>query len=80
MPKRKTSDKQFEDLSKSIDLEKFKHSVQSNFGDFSDPRVTNRCIYPAWYLFLVILSGYLAGCNTIADIAHFAVELTGLLI
>ena len=72
MPKRKTSDKQFADLSKAIDLENFKRSVQSNFEDFPDPRLTNRCIYPAWYLFLVILSGYLAGCNTIADIAHFA--------
>ncbi len=72
MPKRKTSDKQFADLSKAIDLEKFIRNVRSNFEDFPDPRIANRCIYTAWYLFLIILSGYLAGCNTIADIAHFA--------
>ena len=29
-----------------------------------------------WYLFLIILSGYLSGCDTVADIAHFA-ELRG---
>lgn len=72
MPKRKTHDKQFADLSKEIDLKKFTQNVMSSFVDFADPRVGNRCIYPAWYLFLIILSGYLAGCNTIADIAHFA--------
>jgi predicted transposase YbfD/YdcC len=72
MPKRKITDKQFSDLQKDIDLEKFKESVKSNFSDFPDPRDCKRCIYPMWYLFLVVLSGYLAGCNTIADIAHFA--------
>ncbi len=72
MPKRKTSDKHFLDLTKEIDLEQFKENVKSNFADFPDPRISTRCFYPAWYLFLVILSGYLAGCNTISDIAHFA--------
>jgi predicted transposase YbfD/YdcC len=72
MPKRKTLDKKFTDLQKEIDLEKFLENIKSNFKDLSDPRIDNRCTYPMWYLFLVILSGYLAGCNTIADIAHFA--------
>ncbi len=72
MPKRKTSDKQFIELEKEINLEKFASSVKSSFSDFPDPRIETRCIYPIWYLFLIVLSGYLAGCNTIADIAHFA--------
>lgn len=72
MPKRKISDKNFADLQEEIDLEKFKESVKSNFANFPDPRIDKRCIYPMWYLFLITLSGYLAGCNTIADIAHFA--------
>jgi predicted transposase YbfD/YdcC len=72
MPKRKTSDKQFIELEKEIDLEKFSINIKSSFSDFPDPRIETRCIYPMWYLFLVILSGYFAGCNTIADIAHFA--------
>ena len=37
MPKRKTSDKKFADLTQDIDLEKFKRSVQSDFADFPDP-------------------------------------------
>ena len=72
MAKRKTTDKQFKELSEIIDLEKFKDNVRSNFEDFPDPRLSSRCVYPAWYLFLIILGGYLAGCNTISDIAHFA--------
>lgn len=74
MPKRKTSDKNFADLQTEFDMENFQESIKSNFKDFPDPRVDSRCKFPMWYLFFVILSGYLAGCNTIADIAHF-VEL-----
>lgn len=70
--RRKRSDKEFANLTKEIDLEKFQASVKGRFASFSDPRATGRCLYPAWYLFLVILSGYLAGCNTIDDIAYFA--------
>lgn len=72
MPKRKTSDKQFADLSQQIDLEIFRSSIRSNFQYFPDPRISGRCIYPTWYLFLIILSGYLSGCNTISDLAHFS--------
>jgi predicted transposase YbfD/YdcC len=69
---RKKKDKEFADLTQDIDVEKFRVSVRGAFADFSDPRAVTRCVYPAWFMFLVILSGYLAGCNTIADIAHFA--------
>jgi len=72
MPKRKTSTKTFHNLQNEIDPSKFLESVKSNFQEYPDPRIKGRCVYPMWYLFLVILSGYLAGCNTIADIAHFA--------
>ena len=46
-------------------------NLKSNFLDFPDPRKW-ACIYPAWYLVLIILCGYLSGCNTISDITHFA--------
>lgn len=72
MARRKRSDKEFVDLTQEIDVEKFRASVKGGFSDFPDPRIASRCIYPAWYLFLVILAGYLAGCNTIDDIACFA--------
>ncbi len=71
MAKRK-KDQEFANLTQEIDVEKFRASVRGGFADFPDPRVAGRCVYPTWFMFLVILSGYLAGCNTIADIAHFA--------
>lgn len=70
MPKRKTADKEYQDLTKDIDIIALQDNVKVFFLQFPDPR--NRWIYPAWYLILVILCGYLSGCNTIADIAHFA--------
>lgn len=72
MPKRKTGDKKFAELTQEIDLDRFRTTVMSNFVDFEDPRIQQRCIYPPWYLFLIILCGYLGGCNTVSDIAYFA--------
>src|SRR5262245_28665250 len=69
---KKKKDQGFADVTQEIDVEKFKASVRGGFVDFPDPRIVGRCVYPAWYMFLVILSGYLAECNTIADIAQFA--------
>jgi hypothetical protein len=42
MPGRKTSDKNFADLQKEIDLERFRESVRSDFADFPDPRLNKR--------------------------------------
>lgn len=70
MPKRKTIDKIYKDLTQDIDVQALQESIQTFFLHFPDPR--QRWIYPAWYLILLILCGYLCGCNTIADIAHFA--------
>lgn len=70
MPKRKTIDKTYQDLIQDIDVNALQESIKAFFAHFPDPR--QRWIYPAWYLILLILSGYLCGCNTIADIAHFA--------
>lgn len=85
MPKRRSSDAHFIELTQEIDLEKLKISIQSNFSDFPDPRRGGNILYPAWYLLFVILCGYLAGGNTIEDLAHFAdlkrdwiAELTGI--
>lgn len=70
MPKRKTVDQDYQDLTKDIDVIALQENIKAFFLQFPDLR--NRWIYPAWYLILVILCGYLSGCNTIADIAHFA--------
>ena len=70
MPSRKTIDKSYQDIIKDIDMIAFQINVKAFFQHFSDPR--RRCIYPALYLILLILCVYLSGCNTVADIAHFA--------
>lgn len=70
MPKRKIVDKEYADLTKEIDIPTLQANIQAFFSNF--PEVRRRCVYPGWYLILVILCGYLSGCNTISDIAHFA--------
>lgn len=70
MPKRKTVDKEYQELT-NVDLSALKESVQNFFPDFPDPRIQSKCLYPAWYLILVILCGYLSNCNTVTDIAYF---------
>lgn len=72
MPKRRTSDKQFADLTQEIDIEGFRDAIKADFANFPDPRRGGNVRYPAWYLILVILCGYLAGGNTIEEIADFA--------
>ena len=71
MPKRKTADKDYQDFTKDIDVSVLQENVRAFFSQFPDPRCNERITYPAWYIILVILCGYLSGCNTIADIAHF---------
>ena len=72
MPKRKTLDGEYQDLIKDIDVHALQENIRTFFLEFPDPRNIDRCVYPAWYLILIILCGYLSGCNTVADIAHFA--------
>src|SRR5437016_4841580 len=72
MARKKSLDNQFRNLIEEIDLERFRDSVKSNFADFPDPRKTSQCLFPAWYLILILLCGYLAGCNTLDEITHFA--------
>lgn len=74
MPRRKYQDDIFRDLTKEFDSKEFADSIKAVFADFPDPRQRGKVIYPIWYLLLVILSGYLAGCDdidAIVDFAHF---------
>lgn len=74
LPKRKTADKEYRDLTQDIDIKNLQDNVKKVFLNFEDPRRSP--IYPTWYLVLILLCGYLSGCNTVADIAHYA-ELRG---
>lgn len=70
MPSRKTTDKKYQELICDIDVVSLQENVKKFLEHFPDPR--RRWLYPAWYLILLILCGYLSGGNTVADIAYFA--------
>jgi predicted transposase YbfD/YdcC len=65
-------DQTFIDLTQEIDLVKLQASLQTSLANFPDPRLAERSLYPSWYLILIIFTGYLANCDTVADIAWFA--------
>lgn len=71
MPKPKSINKEFLELSAALDVKKFAESVRGKFHDFVDYRREGKIFYPSWYIILGALSGYLAGCDTIQDIAVF---------
>lgn len=71
MAKRKAKDQDFEDLIK-VDLQNLKENARNFFSGFPDPRIETKCLYPFWYLILIVLCAYLSNCNTIADIAYFS--------
>lgn len=71
MPKPKSISKEFLELSGSIDVNKFAKSVRGAFHGFIDYQREGKIFYPAWYIILGALSGYLAGCDTLQDIAVF---------
>ena len=72
MPKRRSADPRFSELTKEIDVEQFRDSIPADFADFPDPRRETSIKYPAWCILFVVLSGYLAGGNNLGDVAHFA--------
>lgn len=71
MPSRKEINKEFLELSKAVDVKQFAEAVRGAFHDFIDYRKNEKIFYPAWYIILGVLCGYLSGCNTIQDITMF---------
>jgi predicted transposase YbfD/YdcC len=72
MPKRPTKDPKFSELKQDIDLKQFAASVKGAFLDADDPRQIAKTRYPFWFLILLLLCGYLGGCNTVSDLAIYA--------
>jgi len=63
-----------------VDIAALAAAAEEYFGDVEDPRIVERCVYPAWFLILVILVGTLAGGNTIWELAgwaHYNADLLG---
>jgi predicted transposase YbfD/YdcC len=72
MPSPKSISREFYDISKQFDSAAFAKSVLSSFQDFPDPRRTGAVLFPAWFIVLVVLCGFLSGCNTIQEISYFS--------
>jgi predicted transposase YbfD/YdcC len=73
MSRRKSIDPSILEAAKQFDSKQFVESVKGEFSDFPDPRRNKmRVLYPVWYLNLVILCGFFCGCNTIEEIAEYA--------
>jgi predicted transposase YbfD/YdcC len=71
MSKRPTKDPKFAKLKQDIDLELFALSIKGVFQDAEDPRQIAKTKYPFWFLMLLLLCGYLAGCNTVSDLTIY---------
>src|SRR5271154_6741679 len=73
MSRRKKMDSSILEASKHFDAQKFVEIIKGEFSDFPDHRVNQkRVLYPIWYICLVILCGFFCGCNTIEEIAEYA--------
>jgi predicted transposase YbfD/YdcC len=73
MSRRKKIDPSILEAAKQFDAEKFVEHVRGEFADFPDHRHNQkRILYPIWYISLVILCGFFCGCNTVEEIAEYA--------
>ncbi len=73
MSRRKKIDPSILEAAKQFDAEKFVENVRGEFADFPDHRRNQkRILYPIWYISLVILCGFFCGCNTVEEIAEYA--------
>lgn len=73
MSRRKKIDPNILEASKQFDAKTFAETIKGEFSDFPDHRSNEkRIVYPVWYICLVILCGFFCGCNTIEEIAEYA--------
>jgi len=73
MSRRKKIDSSILEASKHFDAQTFVEIIKGEFSDFPDHRYNQkRTVYPIWYICLVIICGFFCGCNTIEEIAEYA--------
>lgn len=78
MSRRKPIDQKILEASKEFDARIFAETIKGEFSDFPDYRYNQkRILYPVWYLSLVTLCGFFCGCNTIEEIAEYALLQEG---
>jgi predicted transposase YbfD/YdcC len=73
MSRRKSIDPTILEASKQFDARIFADTIRGEFADLPDYRSNQkRVLYPVWHLALIILCGFFCGCNTIEEIAEYA--------
>lgn len=72
MPKADYKDRQFENIREKTDITQLARAVEEAFDECGDPRDPGRCIYPAWYLILILIMATMVGEGTVKDIAAWA--------
>src|ERR1700722_10508271 len=73
MSRRKAIDPDILKAAEQFDAQTFVNTIKGEFSDFPDCRSRqDHIIYPIWYINLVILCGFFCGCNTIEEIAEYA--------
>jgi predicted transposase YbfD/YdcC len=73
MTRRKSIDPKILEASNQFDACIFADTIRGEFSDFPDYRRNHkRVLYPVWHLALIIICGFFCGCNTIEEIAEYA--------
>lgn len=73
MSRRKAIAPHILEASNHFDARLFVDTIQGEFSDFPEYRRNQkRILYPVWQLALVTLCGFFCGCNTIEEIAEYA--------
>lgn len=73
MSRRKKIDPSILEAAEKFDAQAFAEAIKGEFSDFPDHRYNQgRITYPCWYICLTILCGFFCGCNTIEEIAEYA--------
>ena len=73
MSRRKPINRKILEAAKQFDARVFEETIKGEFADFPDYRRNQkRVLYPVWYLAFIVLCGFFCGCNTIEEIAEYA--------
>lgn len=73
MSRRKGIDPGILEAANQFDVKQFVENIRGEFSDFPDHRYNKkRILHPIWYICLVILCGFFCGCNTLEEIAEYA--------
>lgn len=69
MPRARCKDVQFDDIRQRTDVKALANAAEAAFRDFDDPRIADRCLYPAWTIILVLIMPTIAKGETVGDMA-----------